>query len=87
LDAGLQLKTPIPTAQAADVLTKPGDIYRSYLADTLSDIVDCDAETIYDAIGSNNDPSQGDLTVAVPRLRLKDVDNKELAFTVVKHVC
>ena len=87
LDAGLQLKTPIPQAKAADVLTKPGDIYRSYLADILSDIIDCDAETIYEAINPSGDPAQGDLTVAVPRLRLRDVDSKELAFTVVKHVC
>jgi arginyl-tRNA synthetase len=86
LDAGLQLKTPIPPAQAADILTKPGDIYRSYLADILSDIIDCDAETIYEVIGSANDPAQGDLTVAVPRLKLKDVDPRELAFTVVKNV-
>ena len=86
LDAGLHLKTPIPPAATADILTKPGDIYRSYLADILADIIDCDAATIYEAISPSNDPAQGDLTVAVPRLKLKDVDSKELAFAVVKNV-
>ncbi len=43
LDAGQQLKTPIPAAPTADILTRPVDIYRSYLTSILSDIVvDCD---------------------------------------------
>ncbi|RSL99184.1 hypothetical protein CEP52_009880 [Fusarium oligoseptatum] len=76
---GLSLE-PIPESASPTALTRPVEIWRSYLAEFLSKltILNCDATTIREAIASTTETSLGDLTLILPRLKLKDVDNKAL---------
>ena len=52
-------------------LSRPLDIYRVYLADVLAKLAGCDVTLAYDAIQLPNTLPHGDLTLPVPRLRLK----------------
>ncbi|KAK3317762.1 arginyl-tRNA synthetase [Cercophora scortea] len=74
----LGLEDPIPTFAGSDVLSRPLDIFHSYLADILVKITDCEPQVAYDAIQWATDMNNGDLAVVVPRLRVKTTDNKEL---------
>jgi arginyl-tRNA synthetase len=65
---GLGLKTPIPSFPAADDLNKALDIGRSYFADILCSLVDCDPVIAYNSIQWPNDIFNGDLTVILPKL-------------------
>lgn len=65
---GLGLKLPIPHFPTADVLNKPLDIGRSYLADILCSLVKCDPMNAYDAIHWPGDIFNGDLAVILPKL-------------------
>jgi arginyl-tRNA synthetase len=65
---GINLKTPIPQYQEADVLSRPLDIGRSYLAEILAELVKSDAITVYKSIKLSNDVSHGDFTAALPKL-------------------
>ncbi|WAO87699.1 Arginine--tRNA ligase [Fusarium falciforme] len=83
---GLSLD-PMPKSASPIALTRPVEIWRSYLAEFLSElsILNRDATTIQEAIASTTETSLGDLTLILPRLKLKDVDNKalnRLAFSV-----
>lgn len=65
---------PLPTIQGlsdACVLSRPIDIYRVYLADILAKLAGCEPALAYDAIQTSSTLSNGDLTIPVPRLRLK----------------
>ena len=64
----LGAKTPIPPYPAADVLLRPLDIGRSYLADLLSNVVGCDGANAFDSIQYPNSIDNGDLAVILPRL-------------------
>ena len=75
----LGVGTPIPSFKGTDVLTNPVDIYRSYLADTLTRLIDCDAQLVYESIQWTNSLPNGDLVLVVPRLRLKGVKPADLA--------
>jgi hypothetical protein len=52
---GLGLNMPIPHFSAANVLNKPLDIGRSYFADILCSLIDCDAKAAY--IHDHKDPT------------------------------
>ncbi|KAJ4328823.1 hypothetical protein N0V84_000610 [Fusarium piperis] len=83
---GLSLE-PMPKSASTTALTRPVEIWRSYLVEFLSKltILNCDATTIQEAIVSTTETSLGDLTLILPRLKLKDFDNKalnRLAFSV-----
>ncbi|KAM5371199.1 hypothetical protein ACJZ2D_008119 [Fusarium nematophilum] len=85
---GLSLE-PMPECAKAHALTKPVEIWRSYLAGFLSNsaLLDCDAAAIHEAISSTTETSLGDLTLILPRLKLKDVDKdglEKLAFDIGK---
>jgi arginyl-tRNA synthetase len=75
----LGLNTPIPSFSEADVLNKPLDIARCYLADVVAKLVDCDAHTAYSSIQWPNNIYNGDLCVVLPKLKL-GADSKTLAF-------
>ncbi|KAK3689531.1 arginyl-tRNA synthetase [Podospora appendiculata] len=74
----LGLEDPIPPFTSCDVLTRPLDIFHSYLADILVKIAYCEPQVAYDAIQWATDMNNGDLDVVVPKLRIKTTDNKEL---------
>ena len=64
--------------ESADILTNPLDIYRSYLANDLTKILECGWQLIYDAIHWTNQLSNGDLILIVPKLRLKGAKPAEV---------
>lgn len=49
----------------------PVDIYRCYLSETLANITNVDANTIFTALQWTQTLDKGDLNLAVPRLRVK----------------
>lgn len=59
------------TNHQTHVLHRPIDIYRIKLASILSKLTSCDNDICYDAIQLPSSLPYGDLTVPVPRLRLK----------------
>jgi arginyl-tRNA synthetase len=73
------LDTPIPEYPGADIVHNPQDIFRVYLAETIQKLTNCDRLIAYDAIQTSNVTGMGDLVVVAPRLRLKDVNNEDLA--------
>lgn len=83
--ATIGLKTPIPDFPGADVLNKPLDIARSYLADSLSGYVECDPQVAYNSIQWPNNIYNGDLAVILPKIK-PGVDSDELAFDLMKKV-
>ena len=82
----LGLKTPIPKYPAADVLCSPLDIGRSYIADTLSSLLDCNSATAYSSIQWPNNAFNGDLSVTLPKLG-QGTDAEDLAMDLMKKVC
>lgn len=64
----LGLEVPIPHFAAADVLNKPLDLLRSYLANILIDLIEADPIAAYNSITLSNNPLHGDLTVVLPKL-------------------
>lgn len=65
---GLKLETPIPRFDTAEVLLKPLDLCRSYLAEIFSSLVNSEPLTAYNSIQLSNDPLHGDFTVVLPKL-------------------
>ncbi|KAL5321206.1 hypothetical protein ACEPPN_012018 [Leptodophora sp. 'Broadleaf-Isolate-01'] len=82
-ELGLNLG-PIPFFAAADVLNKPIDIYHSYLAEHVQQLVDCDRGLVYDSIQPANTTGNGDLDVVLPKLKLPGITPKELAGELLK---
>lgn len=79
----LDLKTPIPHVPEANILIKPLDIGRSYLADILGSLVDCDSSVAYKSIQWPGDISSGDLAVILPKLS-HGADPTVLAFDLMQ---
>lgn len=75
----------IPEFPEAHVLNKPLDIGRSYLAEILSSLTDCDALTAYNSIHWPNDIFTADLTVPLPKLS-HGADPDALAVDLMKRV-
>jgi arginyl-tRNA synthetase len=72
---------PIPQFSEAHILINPLEIGRSYLAEILGHLVDCDSITAYNSIQLPNDISAGDFTVILPKLCLGEdwkVDSRDL---------
>lgn len=82
----LGLDVPIPAFPEAQVLARPLDIYRSYLADILVNLLGCDPHVAYDSIQWVLELSSCDLTVVLPRLRISDSKPAELALELRKKV-
>jgi hypothetical protein len=59
---------PIPQFSESHVLNKPLDIGRSYLADILQNLTECDPNLAYKSIQVPNDIFTADLTVPLPKL-------------------
>lgn len=75
----------IPSFPLADILQSPMDIYLSFLANALVQLTGCDPLHAWDAIQWPND--FGDFVVVIPRLRLKDINNEDLASELQATVC
>ncbi|KAI2616951.1 arginyl-tRNA synthetase [Hypomontagnella submonticulosa] len=70
---------PIPTLSGSDVLRRPIDIYRSYLAITAAEKLGCDAGLAYEAVQSANLKDNTDLTLVLPKLKWRSDKPKDLA--------
>jgi arginyl-tRNA synthetase len=81
----LGLKVPIPHFEAADVLSKPLDIGRSYYAEILISLVEGDRKNAYSSILSPGDVFNGDLAVILPKLCHGSKGN-ELAVSLISRV-
>ncbi len=57
----------------------PVDIYRCYISDTLANITNLDAKTIFSALQWMQTLDKGDLNLAVPRLRVNGYAPNDLA--------
>ncbi|KAK1964489.1 arginyl-tRNA synthetase [Colletotrichum sublineola] len=67
----LSLDSPLPSFPDAEVLVRPLDVFRSYIAQIVAEIAECDPAVAYDAIQSTAAISMGDLAVILPRLKIK----------------
>jgi len=76
---------PMPQFLEAHVLNKPLDIGRSYLADILCSLIDCDPITAYNSIQWPNNISTADLTVPLPKLS-HGADSSALAISLMQRV-
>jgi arginyl-tRNA synthetase len=76
---------PIPQFSEAHVLNKPLDIGRSYLADILCSLIDCDPITAYNSIQWPNDIFAADLTVPLQKLS-HSADPTALAIDLMQRV-
>ncbi|KAI5457172.1 arginyl-tRNA synthetase [Mariannaea sp. PMI_226] len=65
----LGLEAEVPDIPAADILTKPLDIFRSHLANLVAAAAQCDISSAFDSI---TDSLMADLEVIVPKLKLTD---------------
>lgn len=81
----LEVKVPIPQFVSTDVLRRPLDIGRSYLADIFCSLLECDPGIAYKAIHWPNDISSGDLAVILPKL-IQGADLNIVGFDITKRV-
>lgn len=81
----LSLDTPLPSFPVADVLVRPLDIFRSYIAQIVAEVAECDPSLAYEAIQTTSAISMGDLAVILPRLKIKA--NAEVAASFLDKVC
>ncbi|EFE40444.1 hypothetical protein TRV_04838 [Trichophyton verrucosum HKI 0517] len=79
----LKVSTPIPQFPQANVLFAPADIYRSYIAEVIQKLVECDKDTAYDAVQWANAATNADLMLITARLKLKGINPKQLAEDIV----
>ncbi|KAI1770990.1 arginyl-tRNA synthetase, partial [Hypoxylon cercidicola] len=77
--SGFGVDVPVPDFAQSDILRRPIDIYRSYLADTASKVLDCDSLLAYEAIQSANIKDNSDLTLVLPKLKWRSDKPKDLA--------
>jgi arginyl-tRNA synthetase len=83
----LQLDSNVHDIPAADLRSKPLDIYRTHLARHLAEVLQCDASLAYETISFPREGVPGDLEVTLARLKLKNANLKELAADVTKKAC
>jgi arginyl-tRNA synthetase len=67
-------------------LHSPQDIFHVYLAERLRALVGCEASVAYDAVDALNSIDMGDLVVVSPRLRVKDINAKDLVIDLASKV-
>lgn len=85
--AGLGVNESLPEVAAANIQTKPIDIYRLHLAGILASVIGCNVSTAYGAMNGSTDLDLADLTIVLPRLKPKEVaDVKAWAFDIIKQV-
>jgi arginyl-tRNA synthetase len=83
--ASLGVSTPVPRFDGRDVLVNPLDLFRSYLAATLTELVGCEPAVALAAIQLPQ-AMMGDLEVIVPRLKVKGPKPVDLAFDLCQKV-
>ncbi|OTA55789.1 arginyl-tRNA synthetase [Hypoxylon sp. EC38] len=69
----------IPHFMQSNILRKPIDIYRNYLAIIASEVLDCEAGLAYEAVQNASIRDNSDLTLVLPKLKLKSNKPKDFA--------
>lgn len=77
----------LPRVDSADVLYKPLDIPRTYLADILGSLSGCGAEAAYKSIQHPKNSDDGDFAVVLPKLSQGARNVRELGFDLTDRVC
>ncbi|KAI0116179.1 arginyl-tRNA synthetase [Hypoxylon sp. NC0597] len=72
----------VPPFPQSNILRKPIDVYRNYLANITSKVLDCDADLAYEAVQNANIRDNSDLTLVLPKLKLKSNKPKDLSREV-----
>lgn len=75
----LKIAEPLEIAPGAQPTSNPVDIFRCYIAKELSQISGVSLDLVYPALEWTKSMEQGDLILAVPRLRVKGAKPDELA--------
>jgi arginyl-tRNA synthetase len=82
----LGLGVPIPRFANTEVLNKPLDIARSYLAEIVrNSLTECDAQLAYSSIIWPNNLELGDLAVVLPKVA-HGAKWKEVEFRIMEQV-
>ncbi len=83
----LSLEQTLPSFAGVNVLTKPTDLYRSYLATIVHSLVeDIDPDAAYGSIQLSSTLDNGDLAIVVPRLRQAEIPAEALAADLIRRV-
>lgn len=82
----LNLTVPAPHFESANIQAKPLDLFRSYLAGILQELVGCESTLAYSSIQWPNNIWNGDLAVILPRLS-PGADASELAANLMRQAC
>lgn len=72
LEQGLEvlgLGLPVPSRDTSLILSNPLELWRTCLTSVLSEVVECDEETVRKCIQWPNNIFNGDLAVVLPKLR------------------
>src|SRR5690349_20355807 len=77
---------PIPDFPLADTLNSPLDIYHAYLAETLVGLSRCERDAACQSVDAEVPSDLSDLIVVLPRLRVQDVNQEELAYDLLHRV-
>lgn len=64
----------------------PLDAFRTHIANTVADILDVDAATAYSALQRTKTLEKGDLTLAIPALKVKGSKPEDLVTKLVEQV-
>ncbi|KXJ90145.1 arginyl-tRNA synthetase [Microdochium bolleyi] len=81
----LTVDAPVPSFPGSDVLHKPSDVHRAYLADITSKSLGCSASLAYEAVQvvpAANARDNSDLDLVLPKLKLKSANPKQIASEV-----
>ncbi|KAH7029033.1 uncharacterized protein B0I36DRAFT_384628 [Microdochium trichocladiopsis] len=81
----LGVSSTIPAFPDSDVLYKPSDIHRAYLAETASKLLDVPAALAYESVQvrpAANAKDNSDLDLVLPKLKLKSSKPKQIAHEV-----
>ncbi|KAI1081597.1 arginyl-tRNA synthetase [Whalleya microplaca] len=82
--AEIGMYTPMPIFTRSDILNKPIDVYRNYLADIASRLLECEANLAYEAVQSANIKDNSDLALVLPKLKQKNKKPSELSREAFK---
>jgi arginyl-tRNA synthetase len=84
--AALGLSPPAPFQGTPQSLTNPLDICRAYLADILTEILECSQEDALSSIQWPNNIFNGDLAVVLPKLRRSGAKADETGVVIMGKV-
>lgn len=83
----LGIESSVSEHANSHLLQNPIDIYRSYLVDLLTPLIDAKSQLIYESLQWTNNLDYGDLVLVVPKLRLKGIKPADYVLKLESKVC